>query len=61
MAWVGAICLGIKREYVILNISTSANFDVFPCGRHANPLAVTLPNGKLLLGSFCLATYTVYW
>lgn len=51
MAWVGdSLCLGIKREYVIFNISTGASFDVFPCGRHANPLAVTLPNGELLLG-----------
>ncbi|KAG0561985.1 hypothetical protein KC19_9G108400 [Ceratodon purpureus] len=51
MAWVGdSLCLGIKREYVILNISTGASFDVFPCGRHSNPLAVTLPNGELLLG-----------
>lgn len=51
MAWVGdSLCLGIKREYVILNISTGASFDVFPCGRHANPLAVSLPNGELMLG-----------
>lgn len=51
MAWVGdSLCLGIKREYVIINISTGASFDVFPCGRHSNPLAVTLPNGELLLG-----------
>ncbi|XP_024386372.1 vacuolar sorting protein 39 [Physcomitrium patens] len=51
MAWVGdSLCLGIKREYVILNISTGVSFDVFPCGRHANPLAVPLPNGDLLLG-----------
>lgn len=55
MAWVGdSLCLGIRREYVILNISTGASFDVFPCGRHANPLAVSLPNGELLLGKVML-------
>lgn len=56
MAWCGdSLCLGIKREYVMMNISTGASFDVFPCGRIAAPLAIPLPNGEILLGKVCLS------
>ncbi|GLJ18916.1 hypothetical protein SUGI_0338060 [Cryptomeria japonica] len=51
MAWCGeGLCLGIRREYVILNTVTGAFFEVFPCGRIAPPLVVSLPSGELLLG-----------
>ncbi|KAG0595244.1 hypothetical protein M758_UG152800 [Ceratodon purpureus] len=51
MAWVeDSLCLAIKPEYIYFNSSTGASSDVFPCGRHSYPLAVTLPNGELLLG-----------
>ncbi|KAI3919464.1 hypothetical protein MKW98_030175 [Papaver atlanticum] len=51
MAWSGDnICLGIRREYVILNSTTGALTEVFQSGRTAPPLVVSLPSGELLLG-----------
>ncbi|RZC64196.1 hypothetical protein C5167_025952 [Papaver somniferum] len=51
MAWSGDnICLGIRREYVILNSTTGALTEVFQSGRIAPPLVVSLPSGELLLG-----------
>ncbi|CAI9118497.1 OLC1v1020075C1 [Oldenlandia corymbosa var. corymbosa] len=51
MAWCGEnICLGIRREYVILNSASGALSEVFPSGRIAPPLVVSLPTGELLLG-----------
>ncbi|KAG6600618.1 Vam6/Vps39-like protein [Cucurbita argyrosperma subsp. argyrosperma] len=51
MSWCGEnICLGIKREYVILNATSGTLTDVFPSGRLAPPLVVSLPSGELLLG-----------
>lgn len=51
MAWCGEnICLGIKREYVILNAINGSLSEVFPSGRIAPPLVVSLPSGELLLG-----------
>ncbi|KAI3813532.1 hypothetical protein L1987_18258 [Smallanthus sonchifolius] len=51
MSWCGEnICLGIRREYAILNASNGALSDVFPSGRIAPPLVVSLPSGELLLG-----------
>ncbi|KAK6922718.1 Vacuolar sorting protein 39/Transforming growth factor beta receptor-associated domain 1 [Dillenia turbinata] len=51
MAWCGEnICLGIRREYMILNSSNGALSEVFPSGRIAPPLVVSLPSGELLLG-----------
>nr|KYP66763.1 Vam6/Vps39-like protein [Cajanus cajan] len=51
MCWCGEnICLGIRREYVILNTSTGALSEVFTSGRLAPPLVVSLPSGELLLG-----------
>ncbi|XP_078171636.1 vacuolar sorting protein 39 isoform X1 [Carex rostrata] len=50
MAWCGDnICLGIRREYVIMNSITGALSDIFPSGR-SPPLVVSLPTGQLLLG-----------
>lgn len=55
MSWCGEnICLGIKREYVILNATSGALTDVFPSGRLAPPLVVSLPSGELLLGKVCI-------
>lgn len=51
IAWCGEnICLGIRREYMILNSSNGALSEVFPSGRVAPPLVVSLPSGELLLG-----------
>ncbi|KAA8531881.1 hypothetical protein F0562_006402 [Nyssa sinensis] len=51
MSWCGEnICLGIRREYMILNATNGALFEVFPSGRIAPPLVVSLPSGELLLG-----------
>lgn len=51
MAWCGEnICLGIRREYIIMNSTTGALSEVFPSGRIAPPLVVPLPSGELLLG-----------
>ncbi|KAJ4851461.1 Vam6/Vps39-like protein [Turnera subulata] len=51
MAWCGEnICLGIRKEYVILNATNGALSEVFPSGRLAPPLVVSLPSGELLLG-----------
>lgn len=51
MSWCGEnICLGIRKEYVILNASNGALSEVFPSGKLAPPLVVSLPSGELLLG-----------
>ncbi|PNX89903.1 Vam6/Vps39-like protein, partial [Trifolium pratense] len=51
MSWCGEnICLGIRREYMILNTSNGALSEVFTSGRLAPPLVVPLPSGELLLG-----------
>lgn len=51
MSWCGEnICLGIRREYTILNATNGALSEVFPSGRIAPPLVVSLPSGELLLG-----------
>ncbi|KAK3008435.1 hypothetical protein RJ639_014433 [Escallonia herrerae] len=51
LAWCGEnICLGIRREYMILNATNGGLSEVFPSGRIAPPLVVSLPSGELLLG-----------
>ncbi|MED6150232.1 Vam6/Vps39-like protein [Stylosanthes scabra] len=51
MCWVGEnICLGIRKEYVILNAVNGSLSEVFTSGRLAPPLVVSLPSGELLLG-----------
>uniref|UniRef100_A0A0D3FN93 CNH domain-containing protein n=1 Tax=Oryza barthii TaxID=65489 RepID=A0A0D3FN93_9ORYZ len=51
MAWCGDnICLGIRKEYMIINSMTGALTEVFSSGRNAPPLVVALPTGELLLG-----------
>lgn len=51
MSWCGEnICLGIRKEYMILNAINGALTEVFPSGRLAPPLVVSLPSGELLLG-----------
>ncbi|XP_020702083.2 vacuolar sorting protein 39-like [Dendrobium catenatum] len=50
MAWCGEnICLGIGKEYIILNSMTGATSKVFSSGRSI-PLVVPLPSGELILG-----------
>ncbi|GAB2279532.1 Vam6/Vps39-like protein [Dionaea muscipula] len=51
MSWCGEnICIGIRREYMILNSGNGALSEVFPSGRIAAPLVVSLSSGELLLG-----------
>lgn len=51
MSWCGEnICIGIRREYMILNTTSGALSEVFPSGRIAPPLVVLLPSGELILG-----------
>lgn len=51
MAWCGEnICIGVRKEYMILNASTGALSEVFSSGRISPPLVVSLPSGGLLLG-----------
>ncbi|XXG44880.1 hypothetical protein AAC387_Pa02g0118 [Persea americana] len=51
IAWCGEnICLGIRKEYMILNSTSGVLSEVFPSGRVAPPLVVPLPSGELLLG-----------
>ncbi|TQD70941.1 hypothetical protein C1H46_043524 [Malus baccata] len=51
MSWCGEnICVGIRREYMILNSTNGALSEVFPSGRIAPPLVVSFPSGELLLG-----------
>jgi len=65
MGWCGEnICLGIRREYVILNSSNGALSEVFTSGRLAPPLVVSLPTGELLLGKvlfFSNMQCAIYW
>uniref|UniRef100_A0A7C8Z1A3 CNH domain-containing protein n=1 Tax=Opuntia streptacantha TaxID=393608 RepID=A0A7C8Z1A3_OPUST len=50
MAWCGEnICIGIRKEYMILNASSGALSEVFSSGRMSPPLVVPLPSGGLLL------------
>lgn len=61
MAWCGEnICLGIRREYMILNTTNGAMSEVFPSGRTAPPLVVSLPSGELLLGKVILVVITSF-
>lgn len=55
ISWCGEnICIGIRREYVVLNSMNGALSEVFPSGRIAPPLVVPLPSGELLLGKVML-------
>ncbi|KAJ8439744.1 hypothetical protein Cgig2_009568 [Carnegiea gigantea] len=50
MAWCGEnICIGIRKEYMVLNASSGALSEVFSSGRISPPLVVSLPSGGLLL------------
>jgi hypothetical protein len=61
MSWCGEnICLGIRREYVILNASNGALSEVFTSGRLAPPLVVPIPSGELLLGKVLFSSLNVY-
>ncbi|KAL2906545.1 Vacuolar sorting protein 39 [Bienertia sinuspersici] len=51
MSWCGEnICIGVRKEYMILNASTGALSEVFSSGRISPPLVVSVPSGELLLG-----------
>ncbi|KAE7999926.1 hypothetical protein FH972_004306 [Carpinus fangiana] len=60
MSWCGEnICLGIRKEYMILNATNGALTEVFPSGRLASPLVVSLPSGELLLGKVLFSLLAV--
>ncbi|XP_059456429.1 vacuolar sorting protein 39-like [Corylus avellana] len=60
MSWCGEnICLGIRKEYTILNATNGALTEVFPSGRLASPLVVSLPSGELLLGKVLFSLLAV--
>ncbi|EOX91102.1 Vacuolar sorting protein 39 [Theobroma cacao] len=51
MSWCGEnICLGIRKEYMILNATNGVLSEVFSSGKIAPPLVVALPSGELILG-----------
>lgn len=51
MSWCGEnICVGIRKEYMILNATNGALSEVFSSGKIAPPLVVALPSGELILG-----------
>ncbi|XP_044470200.1 vacuolar sorting protein 39 [Mangifera indica] len=51
MSWCGEnICIAIRKEYMILNSTNGVLSEVFPAGRLAQPLVISLPSGELLLG-----------
>ncbi|XVE82624.1 hypothetical protein DITRI_Ditri16bG0020800 [Diplodiscus trichospermus] len=51
MSWCGeTICLGIRKEYMILNATKGTLSQVFSSGKIAPPLVVALPSGELILG-----------
>lgn len=65
ISWCGEnICLGIRKEYVILNTANGTLSEVFPSGRVAPPLVISLPSGELLLGKvnivFPLSPFNVF-
>ncbi|PQQ10509.1 vam6/Vps39-like protein isoform X1 [Prunus yedoensis var. nudiflora] len=62
MSWCGEnICIGIRREYMILNSTNGALSEVFPSGRLAPPLVVSLPSGELLLGKVIAFSVSAIW
>jgi len=62
MSWCGEnICMGIRKEYWILNATNGALSQVFPSGRLAPPLVVSLPSRELLLWKvLCLSAADIY-
>lgn len=51
ISWCGEnICLGIRKEYVILNTANGSTSELFPSGKAAPPLVTSLPSGDLILG-----------
>ncbi|KAL4378998.1 hypothetical protein GQ457_02G014270 [Hibiscus cannabinus] len=51
ISWCGEnMCLGIRKEYMILNATNGVLSEVFSSGKIAPPLVVALPSGELILG-----------
>ena len=50
LAWAGSrICIGYKREYVMLDIKSGATQELFDTGKAGIPIATVMPNQQLLL------------
>eukprot|EP01114_Cavostelium_apophysatum_P004200 TRINITY_DN1437_c0_g2_i2.p1 TRINITY_DN1437_c0_g2~~TRINITY_DN1437_c0_g2_i2.p1 ORF type:complete len:873 (+),score=238.27 TRINITY_DN1437_c0_g2_i2:146-2764(+) len=51
LVWCGdSICIGFRREYNMINVSTGAMSELFPTGKGGTPIATLLPNDQILLG-----------
>ncbi|TYJ47365.1 hypothetical protein E1A91_A02G184600v1 [Gossypium mustelinum] len=51
ISWSGEnICVGVRKDYMILNATNGALSEVFSSGKIAPPLVVPLPSGELILG-----------
>ncbi|KAA3457505.1 vam6/Vps39-like protein isoform X1 [Gossypium australe] len=51
ISWSGEnICVGVRKDYMILNATSGALSEVFSSGKIAPPLVVPLPSGELILG-----------
>lgn len=62
MSWCGEnICIGFRKEYMILNSSTGASSEVFSSGRISPPLVVPLPSGGFLLGKVKSVSFYIYF
>jgi hypothetical protein len=61
MIWCGenAICVGIGRQYSLLNVQTKVMGDVFSTGRVGPPVATALPDGELLLSKVRFPVFRV--
>ena len=50
LAWAGPrVCLGYKKEYVMLDVRSGATQDLFETGRSGTPIVTAMPNQQLLL------------
>lgn len=50
LGWCGeSLCVGFRKQYVLLNPTTGVANEVFPCGRQGTVNILPLPNSELLL------------
>lgn len=61
MAWCGEnICVGVRREYMIMNSTTGALSEIFSSGRIAPSLVAPLSLEELLLGKVFFYFFSMY-
>lgn len=50
MVWCGNdLCVGFKKDYAIINVTTGVVTELFPTGKAGPPIASVLPNEQVLL------------